>query len=95
MPESGPRELCCPPQQMLVEVCDRGPGSSAEYAERVSMPFYRIEPSRSRATGGVGLGLTSARAASHGRGGVIMLGNRIAGDLEVQVTLPMLWVSGA
>jgi signal transduction histidine kinase len=81
-------ELRCFEQRFVVLVTDRGPGIPPEAAEKVFMPFYRLERSRNRATGGVGLGLTSAQAVVRGHGGEIRLRNRATGGLEVEVTLP-------
>jgi signal transduction histidine kinase len=82
-------ELSCSEQQFVVMVRDSGPGIPPEATEQVFAPFYRLERSRNRATGGVGLGLTSARAVIRAHGGDISLRNRPVGGLEVQVTLPV------
>lgn len=76
--------------QVLVEVTDEGPGLPTEEQERVFEPFYRIENSRSRQTGGTGLGLTIARAIIADHGGTITLRNRPQGGLEVSIRLPAL-----
>jgi signal transduction histidine kinase len=76
-------------QQVVVVVRDSGPGIPPGAAEQVFAPFYRLERSRNRATGGVGLGLTSARAVIRAHGGDIGLRNRPSGGLEVEVTLPV------
>lgn len=76
-------------ERIVVVVRDGGPGIPPESAEQVFAPFYRLERSRNRATGGVGLGLTSARAVLRGHGGDISLRNRLGGGLEVEVTLPV------
>jgi len=70
-------------------VCDRGPGIPPETLERVFQPFFRLEQSRNRATGGVGLGLASARAVARAHGGDIVLANRSGGGLVARVTLPV------
>ncbi len=75
--------------QIQVVVQDSGPGIPIEAAERVFSPFYRLETSRSRTTGGVGLGLTSARAVIRAHGGDIRVANLTAGGLAVTVSLPL------
>jgi len=82
-------ELRCSEQRFVVVVRDSGPGIPPEAAEKVFTPFYRLERSRNRATGGTGLGLTSAQAVIRGHGGEISLRNRPTGGLEVEVTLPV------
>ncbi len=72
-----------------VEVVDRGPGIAGEYQEQVFAPFFRIEGSRNKNTGGVGLGLPSARATVLEHGGSLTLHNRATGGLKVQVVLPL------
>jgi signal transduction histidine kinase len=67
---------------------DRGPGIPATAREQVFQPFFRLEPSRSRATGGTGLGLAVARTIVHRHGGEITLDDRPGGGLVVRVTLP-------
>ncbi|MGA3682874.1 HAMP domain-containing sensor histidine kinase [Pseudomonas graminis] len=70
-------------------VRDRGPGIAPELQEQVFAPFYRIEGSRNKHTGGVGLGLSAARATVLEHGGSLTLHNRRCGGLEVKVTLPL------
>ena len=83
-------ELCRSQQSITVFVRDQGPGIPHEASEQVFEPFFRLERSRNRATGGAGLGLTSARAVIRNHGGDISLCNRPAGGLEVCVTLPVV-----
>jgi signal transduction histidine kinase len=73
---------------VVVEVEDDGPGLPPNELERVFEPFHRGEPSRSRETGGVGLGLPIARNISRAHGGDVSLANRASGGLRVTVTLP-------
>ncbi len=75
-------------EQVSVVVDDDGPGLATLELDRVFAPFYRVESSRNRATGGTGLGLTVARSAVRAHGGDIALGNRQGGGLRVAVTLP-------
>lgn len=77
-----------------VTVRDRGPGIPVEALRHVFRPYYRLERSRSRSTGGVGLGLTVAQAIVQAHGGEIGLENREGGGLEARVTLPILASEG-
>jgi signal transduction histidine kinase len=72
-----------------ITVSDRGPGIPVESHDRVFRPYHRLDKSRNRLTGGVGLGLTVAQAIVHGHGGRIMLSNRAGGGLEVRILLPV------
>ena len=67
---------------------DEGPGIPGEMLETVFEPFYRLEGSRGRSTGGHGLGLTSARSILRAHGGDVMLANGRPCGLEARVTLP-------
>ncbi len=73
----------------VVLIEDRGPGLAETDRERVFEPFYRVEDSRSRETGGVGLGLAIARSIVRGHGGDVTLGNRPEGGLRASVVLPI------
>ena len=53
-------------------------------------PFTRLETSRSRETGGIGLGLPIARAILRAHGGDVVLSNRAEGGLRVTVHLPLV-----
>lgn len=75
-------------ETVVIRVEDRGPGIPAAQREQVFAPFARLETSRSRETGGTGLGLTVARSIVHRHGGHITLADRTGGGLTVQVTLP-------
>ncbi|KAA0576140.1 HAMP domain-containing protein [Azospirillum sp. B21] len=77
-------------RNVLVEIIDHGPGIPEAELDRVFQPFYRVERSRSRETGGYGLGLTIARSAIRSHGGDIVLSNRAEGGLRVTVLLP--WI---
>ncbi|MGQ9367289.1 sensor histidine kinase [Azospirillum sp. ST 5-10] len=72
--------------RVLVE--DRGPGIAPDELERVFEPFVRLEASRNRCTGGVGLGLSIARSIARGHGGDIHLENQPGGGLCAVLVLP-------
>jgi signal transduction histidine kinase len=73
--------------QVTITIDDDGPGLSPEEIERVFEPFVRGEASRNRETGGLGLGLTLARAIARGHGGDVTLANRDGGGLRATLTL--------
>ncbi|WP_426221586.1 sensor histidine kinase [Pseudomonas sp. DWRC2-2] len=75
--------------EVVVRVLDRGPGIPVEHRERVFLPFYRLEGSRNKSTGGVGLGLSTARAIVLEHGGTLTLAERQGGGLEAVVVLPV------
>lgn len=77
------------PDQLRVRVLDRGPGIPSQALEQVFTPFFRLESSRNKSTGGVGLGLSSARAIVREHGGELRLFNRAGGGLEARVELPL------
>lgn len=73
----------------VVEIDDSGPGIPENELDRVFEPFYRREPSRSRQTGGIGLGLAVVRSVARGHGGDVALINRPGGGLTARVQLPL------
>jgi signal transduction histidine kinase len=73
---------------VLIRIDDDGPGIPEELREEVFKPFRRLEASRSRETGGAGLGLTVARTIIRAHGGDIALVNRSEGGLRVELRLP-------
>src|SRR5262249_49951252 len=68
-----------------VIIDDDGHGIPEAELERVFAPFYRVEGSRNRETGGTGLGLAVARSAFRAHGGDIKLANRPEGGLRVTI----------
>ena len=67
---------------------DKGPGIAEADLARVVEPYVRLEASRSRETGGVGLGLSIARDAALLHGGRLVLENRASGGLAAMLLLP-------
>ncbi|MGD9883192.1 MAG: ATP-binding protein [Reyranella sp.] len=75
-------------RDLVVAIEDDGPGIPETELEDVFRPFYRVDRSRNRQTGGTGLGLTVARSVLRGHGGDITLANRPEGGLIQTVVLP-------
>jgi signal transduction histidine kinase len=71
--------------EIVVE--DRGPGIPEADLARVQEPYVRLESSRSRETGGVGLGLSIAQHAANLHGGRLVLANRPEGGLRATLRL--------
>lgn len=77
------------PGMAIITIADKGPGLPDDQLEAVFEPFVRLEGSRSRDTGGVGLGLAIARTIIQAHGGTVLLRNAAEGGLEAIVRLPV------
>ncbi|MGV8918083.1 MAG: sensor histidine kinase [Pseudomonas sp.] len=71
-----------------MKVIDHGPGIAADQREAVFEPFYRVEGSRNRNSGDVGMGMTIARDAARRMGGDLKLEETPGGGLTVLFDLP-------
>jgi len=74
--------------ELVIRVRDAGPGVPPGELEQVFEPFYRLEHSRNRDSGGTGLGLTIARDIAQAHGGTLILANLPEGGLEAVLRLP-------
>jgi len=72
-----------------ITVDDDGPGIPEAELKRVLEPFYRLEESRSRETGGVGLGLAITQSIVQAHGGNLILSNRPTGGLRASIVLAL------
>ena len=72
-----------------VSVIDHGPGLGPEQMERIFEPFYRADPSRSRDSGGAGLGLSIVSAVVAAHGGQVTVKETTGGGATFQVELPL------
>ncbi len=81
-------ELSDQGERVEIRIADRGPGIPVELREQAFAPFFRVEPSRSRETGGSGLGLAVARAVARGHGGDVAFDDRPGGGLIARLILP-------
>jgi signal transduction histidine kinase len=75
-------------EAVRIVIEDEGPGIPADQLDAVTRPFYRLETSRSRLTGGSGLGLYIARDLVARQGGTLTLENRAEGGLRATIELP-------
>ncbi len=76
------------PTAVLIQIDDDGPGIPADSLESVFKPFYRVESSRNRSSGGTGLGLFITHQLIDKQGGQVTLSNRPEGGLRAVITLP-------
>jgi signal transduction histidine kinase len=74
------------PGKVEILIDDEGPGIDASLIESMFEPFMRAEKSRSRTTGGSGLGLTIARAIARAHGGDVVLENLSEGGLRATLS---------
>jgi two-component system OmpR family sensor kinase len=72
-----------------MSVADHGRGLTAEDAERIFEPFYRADPSRSRDSGGAGLGLSIVSAVVTAHGGRVNVSQTEGGGATFEVELPL------
>lgn len=77
------------PHAVVIAVDDDGPGIPEDKMEEVFAPFTRLETSRNLETGGVGLGLATARSIIRAHGGELTLANRPGGGLTAAIHLPV------
>ncbi|OYR07854.1 ATP-binding protein [Brucella grignonensis] len=73
---------------LAIRVLDRGPGFPDDMCDVEVKPFWRGEVSRSRATGGTGLGLSVVQAIAVAHGGKLELQNRPGGGASVSIIIP-------
>lgn len=74
---------------VAIRVADCGPGVPEEELPKLFDAFYRLDSSRARETGGVGLGLTIVKTCVESCGGTVVAQNREPHGLEVVIRLPM------
>lgn len=82
-------ELKAATDRAVLTISDNGPGLPDGELEKVFQPFYRVETSRNRDTGGSGLGLALARDVFRRLGGDLTVSNRPQGGLQALAWLPM------
>ena len=75
-------------EEVCIAIADRGPGLPEDEIDRVFTPFYRLETSRNRDAGGVGLGLAIVRSCVEACKGSVRCRNLAPSGLEVEIRLP-------
>src|SRR6266542_3740405 len=75
--------------RVVLEVSDEGPGVPAEEADEIFERFHRIDRSRARSHGGVGLGLAIVRSVAEAHGGAVVYRPRLGGGSVFRVSLPL------
>ncbi len=76
-------------KKLMINIEDDGPGIPEDKREDVFKAFYRLESSRNKETGGVGLGLSIAKDVITSHGGTIELGDSSLGGLKVSIAIPL------
>ena len=89
-PDAAPVEvdLEAKPGMVVLRVRDHGPGISKEHLGRVTEPFYRADPARSRSTGGLGLGLYLAKRIAEAHRGSLVIESELGQGTLCTVTIP-------
>ncbi|MEQ1802122.1 MAG: HAMP domain-containing sensor histidine kinase [Gammaproteobacteria bacterium] len=90
-PPDGPPvevELSAKPGMVILRVRDHGPGIPKEHLPRVTEPFYRADPARSRSTGGLGLGLYLAKRIAEAHRGSLVIESELGHGTLCTVTIP-------
>ncbi|KAM3098234.1 sensor histidine kinase [Phormidesmis sp. 146-12] len=76
--------------QAIIQVRDRGEGIPLSQQDLIFKPFYRIDPSRTRSTGGTGLGLTIVKTLVERMGGTLLIDSQPGIGSTFTLTLPIL-----
>lgn len=80
---------------LKIQISDQGPGVPQDQLDKIFHPFYRVDLSREKRTGGYGLGLAIAQKAIQLHRGRIIATNRPEGGLLVQIEIPVVEVAEA
>jgi signal transduction histidine kinase len=76
-------------QQVSITVIDHGTGIEAQHLPHLTEPFYRVDPSRQRDTGGYGLGLYLCRMIAEAHGGQLEIESAVGEGTHVLIRLPV------
>jgi signal transduction histidine kinase len=90
LPDSRPVEVSVTQndQDVVIRVTDDGPGIPEQDLPSLFAPFFRVDRSRSKKTGGYGLGLSISKRIVEAHGGTIVVANNLTRGASFVVTLP-------
>jgi signal transduction histidine kinase len=90
LPDSGPVHLCAREDQhnVIIRLRDDGQGIPEAHMAQIFEPFFRLDPSRSKKTGGYGLGLSICKRITEAHGGTIEVENNLGRGVSFTVTIP-------
>ncbi len=76
-------------QELAIRVSDHGAGIASEHLPHLTEPFYRVDSSRQRKTGGYGLGLYLCRMIAEAHGGRLLIHSVLNQGTDIEVTIPI------
>ena len=76
-------------KHVVITVTDHGNGIEAQHLPNLTEPFYRVDPSRQRETGGYGLGLYLCKMIAQAHGGRLEIESNIGTGTRVIIKLPL------
>ncbi len=77
------------PDKVIIQVCDNGYGIPLQHQARIFERFYRVDESRSHATGGSGLGLSIVKTLVEGMGGNVSVQSKLGEGSIFTISLPI------
>ncbi|MBL4576497.1 MAG: PAS domain-containing protein [Opitutaceae bacterium] len=78
-------------KEIVIDVCDEGPGIPKEHLSRLFERFYRVDKSRSHKLGGTGLGLAIVKHIAIAHGGHVTVDSQMGGGCRFSIHLPLIW----
>ena len=76
------------PNQVVITVCDTGPGFASSHLNLLFVRFYRVDKARSRALGGTGLGLAIVRHIAERHGGKAWVQSELGRGSRFSISIP-------
>ncbi len=82
-------EVTLAEQELVIRVSDHGAGIASEHLSHLTEPFYRVDSSRQRKTGGYGLGLYLCRMIAEAHGGRLLIDSVLNQGTDIEVIIPV------